>query len=369
MKPVFRVIASGWVVIIAAAATSGCVHFGSSRPVSPRSLEPARLEVVRRAQVWLGDQAGDDVPSKDLKAGPPMRGAFAPGETVDCEYVNREPTGNSPKFYCEIAPGDVVKVKYGQDNGEVYGEVAATRLLWALGFPSDGMYPVRVRCRGCSGDPFRDPRMHSGEIHEFEPAVIEREFGRELRPGDEEGWAWPELDLVDQKAGGAPLAERDALKLLAVFMQHTDNKPQQQRLVCASDANGSSGPGVCAEPIAMLDDVGLTFGEASKRNTNSTGSVNFANWSTTPVWRDSEGCVGNLSKSFTGTLENPRISEEGRRFLASRLSQLSDAQLRDLFETAGMPRRVGGGPSASVEQWVATFKDKREQVVSHKCAN
>jgi len=27
-------------------------------------------------------------------------------------------------------------------------EVAATRLLWALGFPADGMYPVRVICRG-----------------------------------------------------------------------------------------------------------------------------------------------------------------------------------------------------------------------------
>ena len=44
------------------------------------------------------------------------------------------------------------------------------------------------------------------------------------------------------------------------------------------------------------------------------------------------GCVGNLPKSFTGTLKDPVISEEGRAFLANLLRQLSDAQIRALFE-------------------------------------
>ena len=70
---------------------------------------------------------------------------------VDCNYVERDMGGNTPKFACRLANGDEVKVKYGRDNGEVYAEVAASRLLWALGFSADAMYPVRVRCHGCPG--------------------------------------------------------------------------------------------------------------------------------------------------------------------------------------------------------------------------
>ena len=122
----------------------------------------------------------------------------------------------------------VLRWKIGPTNGEVYGEVAATRLLWALGFEADRMYPVRVLCREC---PSRFGGRESSGGRLFDPAVIERTV-----PGSEfdkdPGWSWTEIDSVDPALGGAPLAHRDALKLLAVFLQHTDNKPEQQRLVC-----------------------------------------------------------------------------------------------------------------------------------------
>ena len=88
------------------------------------------IEAVRRAQVWRET----DVASKDIKAG---NGEFAPGEQVSCEFFPKQSSGNTPKFWCQLKPGDEVKVKYGENNGEVYGEVAATRLLWALGFGAD----------------------------------------------------------------------------------------------------------------------------------------------------------------------------------------------------------------------------------------
>jgi hypothetical protein len=82
--------------------------------------------------------------------------------------------------------------------------------------------------------------------------------------------------------------------------------------------------------------------------------------------------VARLDKSFTGSFKNPRISEAGRAFLAGLLVQLSDAQLHDLFETARVERRPRdpgkGGPSASVDEWVAAFKRKRGEVVDHRCA-
>src|SRR5262245_8944292 len=104
-----------------------------------------RMSVISRSQVWRPT----NVRSMDLKVGPEGPGAFAFHATVLCDYVDKKLGGNSPKFVCAIGKDDQVKVKFGRSNGEVFGEVLATRLLWALGFGADRMYPVDVICRGC----------------------------------------------------------------------------------------------------------------------------------------------------------------------------------------------------------------------------
>src|SRR6187455_1451621 len=86
-----------------------------------------RKEAIRRASVWFPT----DIPSLDLKAGPPATDGFAFDEWVTCQYKEKKHTGTSPKFACEASPGDELKVKYGPRNAEVYGEVLATRLFWA----------------------------------------------------------------------------------------------------------------------------------------------------------------------------------------------------------------------------------------------
>ena len=133
-------------------ALGGCAHGKSLSP--GEALTPQeRHEAIRRAGVW----SPTDIRSVDLKAGPDVAGAFAPNQWVTCEYKETGVSGHSPKFACETTPGHEVKVKYGPRNAEVFGEVLATRLFWALGFPADRMYPVRVRCHGCPRDPKRQP--------------------------------------------------------------------------------------------------------------------------------------------------------------------------------------------------------------------
>ena len=83
-----------------------------------------------------------------MRRGPRDRGAFAPMATINCRHVEKDTSGKTPKFTC-LMGGDELKVKYGRDNGEIYAEVAASRLLWALGFGADRVYPVRVICTGC----------------------------------------------------------------------------------------------------------------------------------------------------------------------------------------------------------------------------
>ena len=305
----------------------------------------------------------------DLRAGPKGADAFPPNQAVTCDYTEAPRHGATRKFHCALPDGDVIKVRYGANNGEVQASVLATRLLWALGFQADRVYPVRVTCRGCSADPWTN-RGSRNEVHEFDPAVIERKpVGRVMldNDGKQSGWSWRELDLVDASLGGAPQAQRDGLTLLAVFMQHSDSKSDQQRFLCV---DGFTADGQCREPFLMIHDVGMTFGHANTWNKGSSGSVNFDNWSTTPIWRDPAACVGHLSQSHTGTLGDPRISEAGRKFLADLLVQLSDQQLRDLFEVAGVTRRFDPSGKASpvpVENWIQAFNQKRNEIVTNRC--
>ena len=329
------------------------------------SLSPeARLVAMRRAQVWTATK----VAAMDLKAGPQGPGAFAPNATVTCDYVEKKMSGHSPKFTCKLAKDDEVKVKYGKGNGEVYGEVAATRLLWALGFGADHMYPVRVVCRGCPPDPAANSKPKPGEVT-FDPAAIEREAqGQILETQPGSGWAWTDLDLVQQTAGGAPVAQRDALKLLAVLMQHTDSKPEQQRLMCGPGEKVGKDGEPCLHTFMMINDLGLTFGHANVYNRAAPGSVNFEQWSRVKIWSDPKACIGDISRSQTGTLDHPRISEAGRKFLADLLVQLKDSQLHDLFDVARFPQRTGAGRPATIEEWVGAFRMKRDEIVNHTCS-
>lgn len=339
---------------------AGCAM--RAQPLPGTSEAQRRREVIARARVWEPTA----VATMDLRAGPGGPGTIPANALVDCTFDERDYDGATPKFGCRLQNGEVVKVKYGRDNGEVYAEVAATRLLWALGFGADHMYPVRVRCHGCPPDP-KDALSGSPSVRLFEAAAIERKMSG--RPYDGPGgdhWEWAELD-VPPRPGGASIAERDALKLLAVMLQHTDSKPDQQSLICRER---EATAGVCRQPFMLISDLGKTFGKANLFNRDQPGSVNLAAWAETKIWRDDRGCRARLSASLTGTLADPVITDQGRRFLADRLTALTDRQLHALFTMARFPMREGPDgerETQEVDAWVAAFKDKVAQITGRSC--
>jgi hypothetical protein len=312
-----------------------------------------RDEALRRSRVWLPPP----IPVGEFAFATNPPGTFPEDADLLCRFLPRSSDGLTPKFQCVLAGGQVVKVKYGQANRETRAEVAGSRLAKALGFGADDMSVVgRVRCFGCPSYPYpKFPWWDSlfadyGRYADFEAPVIERLFdGLEIRTPEREGWGFDELARVDASQGGATRAELDALRLFAVFLNHWDAKPDNQRLVCLP---GAAAAGHCAQPFALIHDFGATFGPRG---------ANLEGWTRRALFTDPAECTVSMSDlpfrgaSFTDT----RISEGGRSLLAAQLQQLRPGQVRDLFRAA----RFEGFGGGTIEQWATAFEERTRQVV------
>ena len=239
------------VAVSACSLTAALVVAGQVLAAAGQSSKepwPEHDQAMRRAQVWVKPRV--PIESVQFAANPDDR--FRPDQVVHCRFAPSPTSGNTPKFDCTMADGESLKVKYGASNPEIFAEVIATRLLSALGFPTDHMHVVgAVECAGCPRDPFKaldclgregaTVRSCFGDIdyrrtRTFSDAVIERRLaGRPLESGKRRGWAWHELANVDPQQGGASRAEVDAFRLLAAFLAHWDNKSENQRLVCLDE--------------------------------------------------------------------------------------------------------------------------------------
>lgn len=378
----------GWLVV---SLMVGCGHAADSGDESTtddsaevKSLKGVTAEERKQYIANAKLVIDEDIESKDLMKGPGNKFAF--NEEVTCDFVDPtkpdELNGRSPKFQCKLANGDVVKVKYGDtadDNGEIYGEVMSTRLMWALGFAADKMYPVRVTCNNCPENPwevYKSFKPGSGErtTRRFQHAVIESKFDGakiEQEGKEDQGWDWGVI-------GDSP--DRNGFKLLGAFMKHADNKAENQRLTCLKE--GVTPDGKCTKPVLMIQDGGVTFGGAAKILGLVYGSgarARYEEWISLPVWKDRSDCRAELRDARTGSMTHPQIFESGRAFLAARLSRLSDKQITDLFtasrveergeemedirENAPSPRR-----KVTVDDWRIAFKIHRDEIVKHRCS-
>lgn len=358
--------------------TSACGESPQRTPakpgIVPASVDSRRAEAQREAalaaaRVWMPPPVPPA--AANLGDNPTGPGSFVEDEEVQCRFSVEKVGGLTPKFNCHFADETIVKIKYGKSNAELYAEVAATRLVAALGFGADRMFIVQaVRCAGCPRFPYPALRclgsidrqwpcfpfgVDYNHVRTFDSVVIERRLeGRRIEAVSDQGWAWFELDKIDPSKGGSTRAEVDALKLLAVFLAHWDNKAENQRLVCLP--GGDLPDGGCTKPFAIMQDLGATFGPAK---------LDLRNWRAHPVWADPAACRVSLeSLPYEGaTFPEQQIGEGGRRFLLGLLEQLSARQIETLFVRS----RATAFDSLSAEArneslWATAFLDKVRQI-------
>ena len=380
-----------------------------------------RLRYLATARIW--SDPGDVTPDmllagRSLKqsAGAELEAAIR-GEPLPCAFATPgiDLGGATPKFACQTPGGTKIRVKYSDGskdgNREIFSAVVAAKLLWALGFVSDPIYPITIDCRDCPEDPMlgAGPRARRSYLATFQPrsnrlVMVE---GNDVN----QGWSWGEVDDAITKLPAGALRDRqrmhfDALTLLAVFIQHGDRKAEQQRLECRSALDlrageahplrGDGGPSVfverpdgsaCSEPVIAVQDIGATFGGAG-RASKSTAKMNLKAWTNRPVFKPAKPsptgevpeCHGNLTVSMTAGVSgrgDPRIGEAGRAFLQDRLLLLTDAHVRALMSTARVEKLSEsyvwrdpktGTSYTALDAWVAAFKDKVRQITDRRCA-
>jgi hypothetical protein len=365
-----------------------------------------RLQYLAAATIWT--DPGDLTPAA-LLAGPPLNDgsgveAALKRSPFPCTFAVPGKTmgGATKKFACTTSSGKAIRVKYTEpsktSNREVFATVAASRLLWALGFTSHPVYPIALDCLDCPDDPTEGTgkKEKRSYLATYSPMFTDPALVDEDEP--DQGWKFGEIDTAISALPAGELRSRqrqhfDALQLLGVLLQHGDRKPEQQRLSCRGalkldagsihQTDGGSalvenpGATACAAPAVSMQDLGATFGGAGKRTKGSTAKMNLDEWADKQVFKKSDPgqeCHGDLTVSMAagdGSLGDPRIGEAGRKFLADRLRRLTDDHLKAIFGAARvhlMTKDDDDPRGSTVEGWVAAFKDKVRQIETRTCA-
>ncbi|HJS57577.1 MAG TPA: hypothetical protein VKA01_05680 [Vicinamibacteria bacterium] len=382
-----RTGAAALLSVLVAGITGGSAGMPEDDRVMPRVREEAlREDALSRAQLWR-----EPPPARrtSLRRNPSGPHAFGSADRMSCRFHLEETSGSTNKFKCTFANGEVLKVKYR--SSEVHTEVAASRLLEALGAGADHMYLVdSLRCFGCPADPdtllrcisspYGDLRQRCAESFggrptptgdvaitidystfvDFEIVSIERRLEGESIVGDQsEGWGWDELDAASSTR--ATRAERDALRLLAVLLNNWDNRRSNQRLLCLPGALRADG--TCARPFAYMHDTGATFGWT--KGEKDERKLDVEGWRQVGVWKDPAACVVRIASPplHGATFGEATISESGRRFLVDRLRRVPEKEIRALFEGARFADFEGASPeSRDIDNWVKAFQGKVREI-------
>ena len=256
-----------------------------------------------------------DIKSRDLFRGPTSEGIVPALEKV--EFIGRQPGGNNLKFRLKDANGREWVAKVADES---QAEVAATRLLWAIGYRTEIDQIVQ--------------RLNIEKVGNFKNARFEAR-PETIKRG--ERWSWTNNPYAGTK-------EFDGLRLMMAFINNWDLKDENNIVVTE---NGKS--------YLMVSDLGSSFGKLARNSKSRAGrSVNK------PEHFAEAGFIksvdnGVLVLDYRGKGEDflKGIKVENARWLADLLMQLSDKQISDAFRAANYDNEDVNLLTAAVKERIA----------------
>lgn len=217
-------------------------------------------------------------------------------------FIEKESGGNNLKYRIKDASGRVWVAKIADESQP---EVAAVRLLWAIGYPTEINYVA--------------PTLHVSGKGTYRNASLEARPANVDRQGR---WSWTENPFVGKR-------ELQGLKIMMALINNWDLKEGNNVIL----QTGS-------ERRYAISDLGSSFGKLPK----SSKPILHRFGRSVNVPRDyarsefikglnSDGTVDFAYKGkAAGLLDD--ISVADARWVAGLLSQISDRQLRDAFRAA-----------------------------------
>ena len=283
------------------------------------------------ARLW---QDPTPIAARDLEwgAGAPDRAPKSP-----FTFVERGGGGTQPKIVVTDGTGVRWDVKFGE---EVHAEIAASRLVWAMGYYVDELYFVRdgVIVGLDGGGRVSDHVDASGA---FRHARFERR--QEHHEAVDKGWSFTGNPFTGKR-------ELSGLKILMTLISNWDIEGERNnRLVEVRE------PGKEPYRKYFVGDLGAAFGHMGTRLSK------HSKWHLQDYQRDGfiEQVDGDeLDLDFEGL--DSGISEvplDHARWFSGLLDQLTPAQIRQAFEAAGATPEEVAGFSQVVLTRIATLRD------------
>ena len=305
----FRLTRLTVVAILLMAGTVACSRaIKTSQPYPPTSIQ--------MAQFWVDAP----VESRDLLNGP-GNVAEAPAFGATLEFLQDTSSGFSTKVDVVDASGREWNAKFGP---EAQSEVLSSRLVWAMGYHQIPQYLVgRWILKG-------------GERAGTMPATRFRHKNGSFK--DVGDWSWHENPFV----GTQPY--RGQLVLMAM-LNNSDLKPQQNHIY------EMVGPGERPRQVYVVSDLGLSWGESGIDNPKRNDPEAFEKQGFIKAIEGNRVIIDQ--KNLRAELFD-QITTEDLRWMAQRLSRLSDKQWNDAFRAAGYSNDVA-------DRFLAKMKQKIQQ--------
>jgi hypothetical protein len=263
-------------------------------------------------------EANPDIASRNLLYGPGGR-ANVPRTDTAYRFLERDESGVSTNFEVEDAKGRRWDAKFGR---EAKTEVAASRLLWAIGFHQPPVYHVR------------EWRIASGPEAGVQP---EARFRLERRDWKREGeWDWEDNPFVGTR-------ELRGLVVMMAMINNWDLKTSNNKVY---EKNGAS-----PARLYVVKDLGDSFGRSVRIFTGTLNNVEEF---------QREGFIRRVDGDRVELHYHPLLLNNGVDdeltvadvlWTCRRLDRLSDRQWRDAFRAAGYSDEVG-------DAFVARLKSK-----------
>ncbi len=280
---------------------------------------------------------------------------------------------------------DRIKVKYldapppnhNTRYNEAFTEIAASRILWALGFPSDHEYPAgKANCVGCTRDPFKDNlKANTANIHDtpvtFQIATIGRENGwDEIDPENDETWSWRDVASFYRNGqfSRQQKVEYDAYRMALGLFTYHNAIDVQNRLACAEWKEGASNPKICVKPMVFVQDLGSTFGKP-KTFLGANPRGRYSAWVKQTVFSNAGKC------ELKYPLDGDRVPlKEAQDLLAKRLEKLDRERVKAIFRVARFQlmdqeqlKRLRESGTANVEEaalneWTDAFMNRAAEI-------